>query len=690
MSTTTNFTCPADYRNVTKTPAAVFENTRTIVTGHQATPRFGHSNNITQVFTGNKSDVNDYVVGLFGAAILMFSFFAVWFAVIVALKCMGYRLVGFMSGSNVRTPAPPPTRGEGEGDDDDYGAEAGAGQQRKGDDALYANADGYGTSYYDEDYAERNGLTGEELEEWKAGVAKRERRIRNIRIAVIVSGLIIVVMSVLMVVFGLQSLNRSVSDGQSGLTQGSGLATEAVSLIDTYLQRQNATVEAARNVLEVSNETLCPAVKTVLCSDPTVFDCNAIFNTFPQILDYKDLVVEQLVSTRGDLLQVSNILNDVNSSISQFDWAFWVATGCVLLMAVCTLLILNGVILAWQKKLRGTCWQRTTSCLRGWFIVPLFVVLLILGWVFSMVFVVGSTATADFCYNSPNQNVLVRRLFYTPSTVFAKYFACLSQGFAPSSFLSFQAFLDQNKEKFSSNSIIYPTLVYYISGCPNDSLIQTVAQQIAGILVVYLGVAKQALTLLDGQSALLASACNTDPETLRNALVVLQSQSCTIASTIFDVLDFFTCANFNGLYATVAYDAVCYNGNTGFVWISSAQFVILLCAMIMLTLRVAFYELVDESELVQPRGCCSCRRGSGSGDAEDVGNRVADYEDDDLRLRTEDSKVAIPASKNADVNRSLDSGDGFDDMVTNAVARAFDEDEHGNALDGNTRKTQRY
>ena len=54
------------------------------------------------------------------------------------------------------------------------------------------------------------------------------------------------------------------------------------------------------------------------------------------------------------------------------------------------------------------------------------------------------------------------------------------------------------------------------------------------------------------------------------------------------------------------------------------------------------------------------------------------------------SKVAIPASKNADVNRSLDSGDGFDDMVTNAVARAFDEDEHGNALDGNTRKTQRY
>jgi hypothetical protein len=40
--------------------------------------------------------------------------------------------------------------------------------------------------------------------------------------------------------------------------------------------------------------------------------------------------------------------------------------------------------------------------------------------------------------------------------------------------------------------------------------------------------------------------------------------------------------------------------------VTITQFIILICAMIMLTLRAAFYEVVDESELVDPRRCLIC------------------------------------------------------------------------------------
>jgi hypothetical protein len=364
-----------------------------------------------------------------------------------------------------------------------------------------------------------------------------------------------------------------------------------------------------------------------------------------------DQVLAQLVQVRSDLVEASNIMNSVNQEVAKFNWAFWVAAGAVILMAVCTILILNGVIMAWQNKLRGTCWQRTTSCFRGWFIVPLFVFLLIVGWVFSMVFVMGYTATSDFCYNSPDENV--------------------------------QAVLEQYKDKFSSNSIVYPTLMYYVSGCPQTSRIFQTGEKFISLLLSYLEEATKGIDLIATQADTVAAGCGTDPDTLRNALFVLEAQLCTVAATIYDFVDFFTCSNFNGLYATVAYDAVCDNGNTGFIWIAFTQFMIILCAMIMLTLRVAFYELVDESELIPlRRGCCPC------------GSRRQQEGSFDDAVREEDVPGPVPmetAKSFAEQDtQSRQSGDGFDEIVSSAVGQAFHENEHGgNVSDGDEKPSRK-
>ena len=132
-------------------------------------------------------------------------------------------------------------------------------------------------------------------------------------------------------------------------------------------------------------------------------------------------------------------------------------------------------------------------------------------------------------------------------------------------------------------------------------------------LVSYLEALNQEIVVVSSNSEEIAAICGTDPETLQSAMKVLASQVCTIATTVTDLVEYFSCSNFNSVYSTIAYDAFCYNGNAGLSAITITQFIILLCAMVMLTLRAAFYEVGDESELVEPpRGCCSCCRHANS------------------------------------------------------------------------------
>lgn len=86
------------------------------------------------------------------------------------------------------------------------------------------------------------------------------------------------------------------------------------------------------------------------------------------------------------------------------------------------------------------------------------------------------------------------------------------------------------------------------------------------------------------------------------------------------------------------------------------MFIIVFLAMIMLTLRVGFYELQEEDEEARHKcmtlccglfSCCSCRRAlSNRGD-----NNAELVEGDDKVLETETEAQAFPETGNADENK---------------------------------------
>lgn len=126
----------------------------------------------------------------------------------------------------------------------------------------------------------------------------------------------------------------------------------------------------------------------------------------------------------------------------------------------------------------------------------------------------------------------------------------------------------------------------------------------------------------------ISRACGSNTTIISTAATALGGELCAFGLLIFDLVQFFSCNNWRPLYSTVMYQATCYQGNTGFAWISSCQIVIVFCSMTILTLRAAFYQLRSEDG------------------AECVKEDIVDADDveaDDLRLKQEEDQPAETA-----------------------------------------------
>jgi len=248
-----------------------------------------------------------------------------------------------------------------------------------------------------------------------------------------------------------------------------------------------------------------------------------------------------------------------------------IASTFALLLAVLCIIICYGVIEAWFGGCkRGNCGVKLFACLRSWLILPLFIFLVIMAWVFSMVFIIGSTASADMCVDSPDTRL---------EEVLIKYG-------------------DFSEGDLGTESIILRFLLFYIRGCPVDASPERFVEKITEVLGV-LDTAVGFVTTIAGDPTI-EQVCGSDAAALVSgtASTSFATSVCSLAEALVRVQLFFSCENWRPLYRAIMYDSVCYNGNEGFYYVAITQFCIVMFAMIMLTLRVAFteVELNDDDE----------------------------------------------------------------------------------------------
>lgn len=514
-------------------------------------------------------------MGTIAGCIGVLIFFLVWLGVIALFACLGPRKVGLFSGRQPRKPRPgsggdheaaaAPKEIEGEGgseqlapEDEKPAVPTAPEEEKHGEDqpdvqdlkdvALDPANEEQG------DDQELQGSDEERLLQWEKENAAMDRNLKWSRIAVLIFGLGIIICVILMIFKGVDGLIKSVDETRNVLDQASSLTTEAKGLIDDYADLQDKVDGAVKN-FDKSFAELCPAACNLTESEGLVCD-STILDSLPYakevgkfLNETDDHINKQLTKVSAFCLSVSlgprangwthdalfllcrlqlyndigefqEIINDAKDATGSFDYAFYIAAifGC--LLCVVTLFIMVEVVLAWRKKAGGGLFQRIIKCCRRGFLIPIFVILVVLGMVFAIVFIWGSVTASDFCYGSPDKHLV--------------------------------DVLDETEDLLGST--IYKFALYYITGCkvgnPTDFIDKVVK------IVAF---AKDAYKVAVGaseadSSAVLQTVCGAgaSPEVLANITDTVGEVICDLGNALYKIEDFFACDKWRPLYTIVS------------------------------------------------------------------------------------------------------------------------------------------
>lgn len=405
-----------------------------------------------------------------------------------------------------------------------------------------------------------------EMREHNRVVAARKRRVSLIRIVVIICCIVIIVMAILMIVKGGLNLIRALNEGENGLENAINLTDDAITILDEFQAREGLVLSQALLAGQLAN-AICPSVRPQVCRNFTEAQgCNYTdIPTAPQMMSYlvavKNAINEKFDSVNQDLENMKSELENTKTKIHSYRWAFWVAAALVIVLAIISLILMFGAIGAWERDKTGSGGSSFFSfCCLG----ELFVLLVFLVFIFSMVFVAGSLATGDACYNSPNSFVssVIENKVANPST---------------------------------QNFPIVDYALWIVNGCQAGS--EPAALQNFLQLVLAAASAADQMAASVGRNALdISNRCNTNPNNVFAATSLLGGQLCLFAIDLFQTAQFFSCPNWHPLYDTLAYQATCYQGMEGLSWICNTQIVIVVMAMIICTLRAAFKPIEYEPE----------------------------------------------------------------------------------------------
>jgi len=601
-----------------------FDDPDHVVRVHYDSPRFGHTRDIDVLIKDPRGDGKDYVKGLISSSIAIAVATVVWCLVLLFLRLLGPSRVGMMSGrlperpqqskdpnemesegskrmpepfgqqqavveeegnESGNDPTPPGLFGDAPNDDlaKSENSQPGADTLLEETSALSVNKDSLDGGLCDECSAGSFGAGGEPCkEEAESGGEqnverdghidedvgspstnksnqKAARRLRNARIVVLLCGLGIVLSVIVASSVGVPSFVDALSAGHSSLQQGESLALNGANLIDTFLIRLNSTTEGVQQLASnTTNATsICPLLVQEYCLDDatgqTRDGCNLaeIEGNLTLILStLGGNLVQRLNKIGIDLENVASELQRIDNKA--YDWAFAVAYVFSVVEALLAIVVCYGIILVWKGEIKQVRFHCMRRCMRSWLLVPSFAVFTFLSFLFTLVFVIGSIAASDFCVDSPDPRVTL---------------------------------VIQESQQFFSSDFIYGLSLFYVNGCPTGDVPPLLEVLSDSITLLAETVVNLSLALDKLDSDEYQQFCDADTSVL---VYSAEAAACLLAATMAEIETYFSCANWRPLYESVIYTAVCYEGSEGLYFVSITQFMVVIFAMVMLTLRASF------------------------------------------------------------------------------------------------------
>lgn len=356
-----------------------FENTPAIEFVHTKVPRLGNTNDIAKLAFGTQDEQKDYLKGLVASSILMFGVFVFWSCLLLFFKCRGRERYGWLSGR--RNPITPQPLEE----------------------------------FHKEE--EECNTTHLQSYEWDRQYRRIQRHHFIFKVLVVSACFMILISVILMVTKGVDGLQSSVSDGQRSIQQVQGLVLEGVDFFDFLIESIENLLGDIYQFLELVNTEICP-LKEQICTNLTDWaSCDAVglFGVKEQLL-LQSIVTDwstagggaflaNLERARDDMADMAEGTNDLTETTQMFEWALICAFCFAWILAMLSMWMM---IVVWIQK------PQMIQCVQHYLVMPSFVLLVTLSFIFAMVFIIASLALSDTCVDNPDDQLLALALHAIP------------------------------------------------------------------------------------------------------------------------------------------------------------------------------------------------------------------------------------------------------------------------------------
>jgi len=270
-----------------------------------------------------------------------------------------------------------------------------------------------------------------------------------------------------------------------------------------------------------------------------------------KMLAYKGPVDENVDQAVYDLDHIILVANEVDNQIDTADIVFGITIAISIVIGLLIFAMLIVTFFSW-KEVSNQCTQLTTYAM----LWPVFNFLLILFFIFALLFLVTSLASADFCYD--------------PDTLMVWY-------------------LRKIEEKADDKlKMIFELAIYYVSGCQHQPHIDAI-DEINDLLVQVNGMTDSLRKMPVVTLQLMCGFTKSEASDLHEGLELMYNATHSLNKDVIDAQVLIECRTFNPIYTTLMYDAVCTDGVDGLSWIFSTSLFLVVFAMFLIMFRAALY-----------------------------------------------------------------------------------------------------
>lgn len=566
----------AYFRNASFVEYEAVSATTTMSTG---LPRFGHGRDFSQLFlqvnneddgdNNNNNEANvearySYIEGLMFAGALILAIFILWTLVLVGFKVHS---VCYATRSSVMA----------------------------GDAFVATQSDVAATTTTTTDHYNDN----------NKGKSPSLKRATRTRLVFFVCGLMLVVFDILLLSKGFSQIEETRTIADVSLDKVRGLMQEATDLTEDLRGVGKTAVELRDQIVkELSNNRLCPNDPNYLVQDAIGSSIKENSQVAIDMLDQLgEFATNDTQQMEDGIQQGNDLISDIDTFVQSAKEHEWVGLAFVMPLALLTVTLMTGAMAA-----QAGVMNNRVRLLLSWFILPLFIVWIVVSFVACAGLAMSTSANADFCLGgsdqSPDSTILLsaKNAGLEENTVeyeITRYY--LRQCTAEAQVDPF-LFLRKHDAEIVSTVV---WIIIFVNHCSISScaLTSPTAERTNFLPFPQASaqgiVAELSKTLEKIDVETLSAQCGRDYEPLVKSLDTMTSILNTLEKAADAGLQLLSCERIVPIYIDVVYSGTCNTSIVGLTWMFSSLLIISTMGMIMIMLRSSYQNnrvIVDETE----------------------------------------------------------------------------------------------